>query len=69
MSDSMIFLISWHLFSNLIGILIFFLEFDTTHWNISERARDAEDFLRMAYSYPNVDAIIMWQVKDLLFYI
>jgi len=37
-------------------------EFDTEQGNISERALDVEDFVRMAYSYPNVDGIHLWQV-------
>ena len=33
---------------------MFITEFDTRQSDIYERARDFEDFMRMAFSYPNV---------------
>ena len=35
-------------------------EFDTSHWDLHERALDTEDFLRMAYAHPRIDQIITW---------
>ena len=35
-------------------------EFDTSHYDLAERALDTEDFLRMSYAHPKIDQIITW---------
>ena len=35
-------------------------EFDTSHLDLAERAKDTEDFLRQAYSHQDVIGIITW---------
>ena len=43
---------------------LYITEFDSKHYNISERALDVEDFLRMAYSHPHIDQIITWYFME-----
>ena len=43
---------------------LYITEFDSKHYNISERALDVEDFLRMAYSHPHIDQIITWYYME-----
>ena len=45
---------------------MFITEFDTRQSNIDERARDFEDFMRMAFSYPNVKDWLK-KKQDLMF--
>ena len=45
---------------------MFITEFDTRQSNIDERARDFEDFMRMAFSYPNVKDRLK-KKQDLMF--
>lgn len=42
------------------GNRLFITEFDTIQKDIHERALDLEDFIRLAYSYPYTDGIILW---------
>ena len=35
-------------------------EFDVDNPDVSGRAEDVHDFIRSAYSHPNVDALILW---------
>ena len=42
------------------GNRLFITEFDTIQMDIHERALDLEDFIRLAYSYPYTDGIILW---------
>ena len=42
------------------GHRLIITEFDSSHYDLSERAKDVEDFLRLTYSHPAVDQIITW---------
>ena len=42
------------------GHPLWITEFDTSQRDLLERALDTEDFLRMAYSHPDVVGIITW---------
>ena len=42
------------------GHPLWITEFDTSHRDLLERAKDTEDFLRMTYSHPDVIGIITW---------
>ena len=42
------------------GHELYITEFDSIHYNISERAKDTEDFMRLAFSHPAVEQIIAW---------
>ena len=42
------------------GHRLLITEFDSSHYDLSERAKDVADFLRLTYSHPAIDQIITW---------
>ena len=42
------------------GLDLYITEFDSRHHDLSERAKDTEDFMRLTFSHPKVDQIIAW---------
>ena len=46
------------------GDALMITELDIAQDNLSERADDYEDYLRLVYSHPMVNGIILWEFMD-----